>query len=289
MNELIMGYLRYLRAAGRPEQTTIRCRRYLLARLDRELPCAIDGCGGLDEFGTEDIEDWLGQFTGWTLYTHQQGIRDFCKWAAARTGQPDPALALARIKPPEGEPHPASDDELDQALTKLTGVALTAVILAAFNSLRAAEVARLHREHINPEHLLCRRKGVKRQTLPTSETVWEHLAGLPPGPALTDARGQVFHPVVTTARGQQFAPNYLSAWVSADLGRIGLPHRTLHDFRATFATRLAAAGKPATVIQDLMGHKHLNTTQLYIEVSDGQRRDAITTLSAHLGHHQEAA
>jgi integrase len=271
MNELITRYIRYLRAAGRPEDTTIRGRRYILQRLDRELPC------GLDEIGTDDLEEWLAEFTGWTLYTYAQTVRNFCQWAAARSGEPDPAAALARIKTPEGEPRPASDGELAQALAELTGVSLTAVTLAAFNSLRSAEVARLHREHVNAEHLLCRRKGVKRQTLPTSEVVWQRVADLPPGP------------VVRTHRGAQFAPNYLSAWVSADLSRIGLPDLTLHRFRATFATRLAAAGKPATVIQDLMGHKRLNTTQRYIEVSDGQRRDAITTRSVPASHHQEAA
>jgi integrase len=283
MNDLITGYVTYLRAAGRPEDTTIRGRRYILQRLDRELPY------GLDEVGTDDLEEWLAEFTGWTLYTYAQTIRDFCGWAAARSGQPDPAAALARIKTPDGEPRPASDDELAQALAELTGVSLTAVILAAFNSLRAAEVARLCREHVNRDQLLCRRKGVKRQTLPTSDVVWEHLAALPMGPAVTTANGQILHPVVTAARGDRFRPNYLSAWVSADLGRIGLPDLTLHRFRATFATRLAAAGKPATVIQDLMGHKHLNTTQKYIVVSDGQRRDAIATLSVPASHHQEAA
>jgi integrase len=145
-------------------------------------------------------------------------------------------------------------------------VSLVAVTLAAFDGLRCGEICRLDREHVDQVHVWTRRKGVKTQLLPTHELVWPLVADLPPGP------------IVRAARGGRFRPNYLSAWVSADLDRIGLPNVTLHRYRATFATRLANQGVHATVIQDLMGHKHLNTTQRYVKVTNGQRRDAITTL-----------
>jgi integrase len=231
-----------------------------LARLDRELPY------GLDEVSTVDLEEWLSPYRGWTLYTFQQGIRDFCRYAADVTGEPDPAAGLPRIKPPDDEPRPASDAEVDQALTALSGVALIAVTLAAFDGLRCREICLLDREHIDERTLWVQRKGVKTQLLPTHDLVWPRVADLPPGP------------VVRAARGGRFRPNYLSAWVSGELDRIGLPNVTLHRFRAAFATRLANAGVHATVIQDLMGHKHLNTTQRYVKVTNGQRRDAITTL-----------
>lgn len=260
MNPLIAGYVRRLKAAGRAPETTIRDRRTLLQRLDRELPC------GLDEIGTADLEQWLAPFAGWTLYTYAETIRDFCRWAAADSGEPDPAADLARIRQPDDEPRPATEAEVGQALAELAGVPLVAVTIAAFNGLRCAEICALNRDHVTERTVWVQRKGSKTQLLPNHEVVWPLVAGLPPGP------------VVRTRRGKRFSPDHLSTRVSNALDRIGLPHLTLHRFRARYATAMSAAGKPAAVIQDLMGHANANTTARYIKVTNGQRFDAISAL-----------
>lgn len=46
----------------------------------------------------------------------------------------------------------------------------------------------------------------------------------------------------------------------------------VHILRHTFCTRLAMAGKPPTVIQELAGHKRLTTTMRYITSSRARRR-----------------
>lgn len=45
---------------------------------------------------------------------------------------------------------------------------------------------------------------------------------------------------------------------------------TVHVFRRTFATRLADAGCPLEVIQELMGHSKPETTQRYIAKSQAR-------------------
>lgn len=269
MNDLVRSYVTHLEASGKSPET-IRSRQYLLRRLDAELP------EGLDAFSTEDLEDWLGgkrsggvqvePFTGWTLYTYVTTVKDFGRYAVTAGHEFDPTADLEQPKAPDGEPRPATDEELQHALANLKGVALTAVILAAFNSLRCGEIARLHRKHGNEATIWVSRKGAKTQLLPTHEMVWRRLVDMPPGP------------VVRTPRGREFSSPYLSQVVSAELTRIGLPDVTLHRFRATFATRLANAGVHATVIQDLMGHKSLATTQRYMKVTNEQRALAMTAL-----------
>lgn len=259
MNDLVRSYVTHLEAEDK-SPNTIRDRRNLLRRLDADLP------EGLDAFSTEDLEEWLAPYTGWTLYTYVTTVKDFGRHVVTCGHEFDPAAALTHPKAPDDEPHPATEEELNHALANLTGVALTAVTLAAFDSLRCGEVARLERKHVNAATLWTSRKGCKTQLLPTHEIVWRHVRGLPAG-----------H-LVTTPRGRPFSPQYLSQVVSQELTRIGLPDLTLHRFRATFATRLANAGVHGTVIQDLMGHKSLVTTQRYIKVTNEQRRLALTAL-----------
>ena len=45
---------------------------------------------------------------------------------------------------------------------------------------------------------------------------------------------------------------------------------TCHQLRHTFACRMIAAGVPVTSVQKLLGHTSIRTTQLYVQVADGQ-------------------
>ena len=45
---------------------------------------------------------------------------------------------------------------------------------------------------------------------------------------------------------------------------------TCHQLRHTFACRMIAAGVPVTSVQKMLGHASIRTTQLYVQVADGQ-------------------
>lgn len=55
----------------------------------------------------------------------------------------------------------------------------------------------------------------------------------------------------------------------------GLENGSSHSGRRTFITNLANRGVSARVLQELAGHKHLSTTQRYIDVNDGIIRSAV--------------
>ena len=50
---------------------------------------------------------------------------------------------------------------------------------------------------------------------------------------------------------------------------------TSHSGRRSFITKLASKGISARVLQELAGHKHLGTTQRYIDVNDDMLRKAV--------------
>ena len=60
----------------------------------------------------------------------------------------------------------------------------------------------------------------------------------------------------------------------------GKPEMKPHDLRHAFATRLLEKGVNIRLVQTLLGHADLNTTQIYIGVNGEQLRDAIKILGA---------
>ena len=55
----------------------------------------------------------------------------------------------------------------------------------------------------------------------------------------------------------------ISRWFKEAALRAGIPDAHLHDLRHTAATWMAARGVPEHVIQDVLGHANITTTQVY--------------------------
>jgi len=67
-------------------------------------------------------------------------------------------------------------------------------------------------------------------------------------------------------------------------GKLGLGNISSHRLRATHASLLAGeAGTPITEIKELLGHKDITTTMLYVETSLEAKRKAQDSLSQKLG------
>lgn len=272
MIDLIGTYMVSLEAGGYSPETT-RERGYVLRRADADLPY------GLDVAAARELEQWLARprldrpkWSRWTRWTYWQHLNSFYAWAVARDYLSwSPMEDLARPRLPQCEPRPASEEQLAIAL----GVPRpwrTAVLLAAFDGLRCAEIARLRREDVTRDWLPVLRKGGKEQLLPTHELVWEEISTLPPGP------------VVPRTRGGHFPAKGLSIAVSRRLTAVGLAELTLHRFRHRFATIMllereaGGAGANIRTVQELLGHASVASTQVYTQVTDRQRRQAMAAL-----------
>ena len=221
-----------------------------------------------------ELEAWLGQARGspWTLYTYWGHLSGFYRWADRRELSYNPMVDLTRPRYPRTDPRLASEDQVAVGLA-LREPYRRAVLLAAFQGLRAGEIARLRREHVTADWMTLQRKGGYGQTVPTQPIVWDELAGLPPGPV-----------VPRPTDGGHFRPAALSRALSRQLAGAGLSRITLHWYRHRFATmlllpvELGGAGASLRVVQELLGHLSVASTQRYTWITDAQQRAALARL-----------
>ncbi|TLQ46193.1 tyrosine-type recombinase/integrase [Streptomyces marianii] len=93
------------------------------------------------------------------------------------------------------------------------------------------------------------------------------------------AAGESWHGgdyVFTTRTGRPVEPRNLSRSFERVSDDAGLPRIRLHDARHGCATLLFAAGVPARVVMEILGHSQIAVTMnIYTHVSDDNRREAM--------------
>lgn len=85
-------------------------------------------------------------------------------------------------------------------------------------------------------------------------------------------------PVLVTQKRTAFSANSLCQLMRSWYDQAGLDGGSSHSGRRWFITRLAHAGISPKAIMMLAGHRHLSTTQRYIDVNDEMMRTAVEIL-----------
>jgi len=82
-------------------------------------------------------------------------------------------------------------------------------------------------------------------------------------------------PVVCTRRGKRMEPRQIQKLLKTHLAAAGLPlDMTPHKLRHSFATHMLDEGADLRVVQELLGHANLSTTQIYTHVSIARLKEA---------------
>ena len=84
--------------------------------------------------------------------------------------------------------------------------------------------------------------------------------------------------LLLSQKGGRFSSNTLCQLFGEFYSRAGIDGASSHSGRRSFITKLAHSGISAKVIMELAGHKHLSTTQRYIEVNDEMKRAAVEVI-----------
>ena len=89
----------------------------------------------------------------------------------------------------------------------------------------------------------------------------------------TKPEHRLFYTQKRTADG--FTPNTLAQHFHYIYRRAGIEGASSHSGRRTFITTLASKGVGVRVLMSLAGHRHIGTTQAYIDVNDDMKRRAV--------------
>jgi integrase/recombinase XerD len=239
--------------------------------------------------GERDLTDWLGQRRSDGL-AHSSArveliaVRIFFRWLAARGFIPcDPAAALRAPRPERQLPDTLNERQVRRLLESVDGQSpldlRDRAILELFyaSGLRLSELTGARLEHLSLEEGWIRvtGKGGKTRLAPVGSearrALADYLERARPKLVNTRTRSHVFlsrrGTALTGARVQQIVRERAAA---AGLGVEPHPHQLRHSF----ATHLLNHGADLRVIQEMLGHADIATTQIYTHV-DAARLKAV--------------
>jgi len=247
---------------------------------------------GLNALQPREVRDFVieaqRRFGRRTLHNHVSGLRSFCRFWLRR--------GLLGRNPFTAVPLPRLERRLPQFLTeeqvrKLLGAPLQRLEAGATDpftawrdrlamellygaGLRVSELVGLDYDGIDVARGIARvvGKGRKERLCPIGSVAtavleqFRRIHAVAAGPS---------DPVLTTPAGRRMTVRAVQRMLKEHLALAGLPQDlTPHKLRHSYATHLLNAGADLRMVQELLGHARLATTQVYTHVSVARLKEA---------------
>lgn len=225
----------------------------------------------------------MRRLSGESLYLEVAALRAFYRFAETEKLLPEnPAENLSLPRRWKRLPKSLSSDEIEKLLKPLLpetpqSLCDQAVLEVAYASgLRLAELRNLRLEqlHLEAGFINVVGKGNKERVVPIGGKATEALERyLSHGrPKLVNARSTAN--VFLTKRGTAFATVTLWLHIRNRVRQAGLSRNvTPHMLRHSFATHLLEHGADLRIIQELLGHASISTTEVYTHVAGSRLRE----------------
>ena len=285
VEEWLAPFLEHLEKERRYSRYTVRNYRQAFEDFWRWLARNGQTDRGLDRLGVREMRDFIieGQrrFSRRTLHNHVSGLRAFCRFWQRR--------GRLKSNPLTGVPLPRLDKPLPKFLTEkqmtdlLTGLLrlLENQSLDAFTAwrdrlvmellygggLRVSELVGLDYGQIDYENGVARvmGKGRKERLCPLGRVAMAVLVKWRDEFARDRTPES---PVIVNRRHERLPVRQVQLLLKRYLALAGLPNDiTPHKLRHSYATHLLNAGADLRLVQELLGHVNLATTQIYTHVS----------------------
>lgn len=207
-------------------------------------------------------------------------LRIFFRFLTARARiQADPAEKLPLPRLPQMLPQPLSQPDMSKLVAAPAGDspleirdrALLELLYAC--GLRIAEACSVRLENLDEEGGVIRvtGKGNKTRLIPVGRAALEALKFY-----LTNARPKLVSPksgaeIFLSVRGHELTPARIWQLVRHYAKIAGIEESIHpHQLRHSFATHLLSGGADLRIIQEMLGHASIATTQIYTQVDRGQ-------------------
>lgn len=214
-------------------------------------------------------------------------VRRFHSFAAAEgLTSGDPAAGVAPPRPPSRLPHAVTVAEVERILTAPdpeapSGLRDRAILELLYGSgCRVSELTGLDVDDVDTERrvITVTGKGNKQRMVPigrhAAEAVEAYRVRSRPSAA---ARGRGVPALFLNARGGRLTRQSVWNLLRASGATARVPDVHPHTLRHSFATHLLEAGADIRVVQELLGHASVTTTQIYTKVTIDHLREVYLT------------
>jgi len=277
---------------------------HTLAAYGRDLADAeahLGHCGGLIKAGQEDIEAWFADLSkrglsASTAARRRASVRQFYRFAMGETWRDDdPSRRLDA--PRQGRPLPRSlnREEVENLLDTISrkdnaaGIRLmTLVELAYASGMRVSELLALKLEAVqrDPAYLIVRGKGNKERLVPLNTSARESLKAwleVREAPKSATAAKKAVKPAPSIwlfpshGRSGHLTPRRFAQLLDEAAAASGIDPARIspHVLRHAFATHLLEGGADLRVVQTLLGHVDISTTQIYTHVATDRLNEIV--------------
>jgi len=203
-----------------------------------------------------------------TLYRYAQMLRVFMKWY----GEP---MDDFKVKRPKTLPPYTEDSDIEKLFATVENkkshkgcIARDRLLvrLALKTGMRRSELANLERQHVHNDFLVViGGKGGKDRIIPMapaiSQVLQDFIKDMEPDEKIFKLKAACISNKI-----RQFAK------------KAGLNGFHTHTMRHKFATSLLEKGANIKVVQELLGHENLATTEVYLSIVDQGLHDAVSLL-----------
>ncbi len=281
--EVMEDYFHYITAVDQKSMKTVEsykneCNHYRSGLAEQ-------GIETMEAISYLNIQEYLNSLNG-TLsvnsFNHRiTCIRLFHEFAATMCGCANPAIYLKSKRHGQHLPIYLNKEDAVKLLTKqddsdkeLLDVTVLELIYGC--GLRVSECCNLKINQVNLEQamLRCRGKGSKERYVPMNKQeikrVREYFQTVR---KKWDIHRSPF--LLINAKGSPLSRQYIFTMLKKRCATLGLDERiSPHSLRHSFATHLLDGGADLRVVQELLGHSDISTTQIYKHIQDERLKQA---------------
>ena len=282
--QILSEYLEFLEIEKGLAENTLEAYR-------RDLSGFFDFCGDIDvsEIKRTQINSYIRNlhekhFSPTSIMRKIATLRGFFKWACINEViKSNPALTLEQPKVPQKLPKVMTVEEINNLLNQnLTKIQKVIVELLYGCGLRVSELVniKITDYNLNSKYLECTGKGSKDRIVPLGKKAVKAIKNFLPE---RDYNLQKYNKqskyLLINEHGKQVTRQEVYTFIHESGKRL---HKSIspHTLRHTFATHLLENGADLRVVQELLGHSNVSTTQLYTHISKKRLKEVYFSIKA---------
>ncbi|MBO6088005.1 site-specific tyrosine recombinase XerD [bacterium] len=210
-------------------------------------------------------------------------LRGFFKWANANEIiKTNPTLTLEQPKVPQRLPKVISVQEIEEILSQNLNKTEKVIVELLYGcGLRVSELVNLkiNDYDLNGKYLECTGKGSKERLVPLGKKAINAIKNyLPEREYLVNKYNSDTKNLLINNRGKTVTRQEIYTFIH-EHGKLLNKTISPHTLRHSFATHLLENGADLRIVQELLGHSDVSTTQLYTHISKKRLKEVYFSIN----------